>query len=781
MHRRILLAVGVLPLIAGLSPRMHAASPPQEAADRFSAEDRAYWALRSVRRPAVPRVRNAAWVRGTIDAFVLARLEAAGIAPPPEADRRTLIRRASFDLHGLPPTAEHVDEFLSDRRPDAYERLIDRLLASPRYGERWARHWLDLVRYAESDGYNQDAERPQAWRYRDWVIEAFNADMPYDRFIAQQVAGDELWPHDPQALAATGFLRHWPYEYNQRHVPQQRTHILNDLTDVTGQVFLGLTIGCARCHDHKFDPILQLDYFRLQAFFAPLVERDVVAVPPAEREDHERRLAAWQAATRDLRRQIDELEAPYRQRERRQRMSVFPKETQAIIDKPEGERSPWERQIAALAEKQLIIAPADCEKLLKGEDRKQWDALRRELARFDAQRPTDLPVVMTVADVGPEAPPTVIPGNGDESKPGEGIAPGFLTILEPSPAKPARTTHGTGRRTALARWLTDEDNPLVARVMVNRLWHHHFRRGLVASPNDVGRQGDVLTHPELLDWLASELIASGWRLKHLHRLMMTSAAYRQASAVPPSAAALAADPENKLLWRMRSGRLEAEAIRDNLLAASGELNSAMGGRSVYPELPAAISARHEWKPSPSAAERNRRTVYMFVKRNLLHPLMESFDVPDPHESCARRQVTTTAPQALLLLNGDWALDRAAVMAGRVLREAEGGESEGVGSRFRGHPAQHSSQTSAATKSTPDPVLVAHAYRRALARPPSADELALGVRFLERQASLIARRLAAGQPVRLPTDTRSADDRPRAAALVDLCHALLNVNEFVYVD
>ncbi len=765
MDRRTLLAVVVLlPHLAGGAQSVRAGEPKPAA---FSDKGRAYWLFQPVRRPSAPRVRDVAWVRGAIDAFVLARLEAAGIEPAPQADRRTLIRRACFDLHGLPPTAEQVDEFLADRRPDAYERLIDRLLASPHYGERWARHWLDLVRYAESDGYNQDAERPHAWRYRDWVIAALNADKPYDRFIAEQVAGDELAPDDAAALVATGFLRHWPYEYNQRNVPQQRMHILNDLTDVSGQVFLGLTIGCARCHDHKFDPILQRDYFRLQAFFAPLADRDVVAAPPAQRRDHARRLAAWQAATRDIREQLDRLEAPYRERERRQRMSVFPKETQTIIDKPDAQRSPWEKQIAGLAEKQLVIAPADCEKLLKGDDRQRWDALRKELAQFAALRPTDLPVVMTVADVGSEAPPTVVPGSGEGNTRGDAVEPGFLSILDGSPAKLSPKAQGTGRRTALARWLTAADNPLVARVMVNRLWHHHFRRGLVGTPSDLGRQGEVLTHPELLDWLASELVASGWSLKHVHRLMMTSATYRQASASPPSATARARDPDNKLLWRMRSGRLEAEAIRDSLLAASGELNPSLGGPSVYPELPAAISARHEWKPTASAAERNRRTVYLFVKRNLMHPLLESFDMPDPHESCARRQVTTTAPQALALLNGEWALDRAAAMAGQVLHE------------MQGRSAGDSDEEARLLAKTG--LLVAQAYRRAFLRPASADELALGARFLDRQSAIISRRLAAGQPVRSPVEAGPAADRARAAALVDLCHALLNANEFVYLD
>jgi hypothetical protein len=704
----------------------------------FSAEDRAYWAFQPIKRPNAPTVRQRDWVRNTIDAFILAKLEAAGLSPAAEADRRTLIRRACFDLHGLPPTPRQVEQFVNDTSPEAYERLIDRLLASPRYGERWARHWLDLVRYAESDGYNQDAERPHAWRYRDYVIRAFNDDKPYDRFIAEQVAGDEYFPGDHEALVATGFLRHGPYEFNQRDVPQQRMHILNDITDVAGHVFLGLTLRCARCHDHKFDPLLQQDYFRLQAFFTPLVARDDVPLASAaEIAAHGQQLERWKAATREVREAIAKLEEPYRKIELKHKKEVFPRETQAIVDKPSGERTPWEEQIAAIASRQFYVTKEELLKHIKGEERKRWDELQKELATFDALAPKPLPMAMAASDVGPVAPPTFVPESGALDDPSSHVTPGFLTIVDPAPAQAAPSAHSTGRRKELACWLTTRGNPLVSRVMVNRLWHYHFRGGLVGTPNDFGRQGDKCTHPELLDWLAVEFMDRGWSLKHMHRLMMTSATYRQASPAPSSAQAAQLDPNNKLLWRMRGGRLEAEAIRDAILAVCGDLNLKSSGPSVYPELPDAMSARHGWAATKEAAERNRRAVFMFVKRNLVHPLLESFDMPDGHESCARRQVTTTAPQALILLNGDWALDRAAAFAGRLRRDC--GDD-----RY----AQ-----------------IRRAYQLAYSRSATDGEVSTTVTFLERQAGLIG----------------DSSGSTEFAALVDFCHAILNSNELIYVD
>ncbi|MBI1902235.1 MAG: DUF1553 domain-containing protein [Planctomycetia bacterium] len=753
---------------------------PLGLADDFTPEQRGYWALQPVRRPAVPQTSDA-WCRNEIDAFILARLKEKGLSPAPVADRATLLRRACFDLTGLPPTPEEVEQFLADADPNAYERLIDRLLASPRYGERWGRHWLDLVRYAETDGYNQDATRDHAWRYRDYVIDALNRDTPYDRFIWEQLAGDELlggtgetpvggtgkMPVAPaeraRLLAATGFLRHWPYEYNQRHVALQWETILSDVTDVTGQVFLGLTVQCARCHDHKYDPILQRDYFRLQALVAPILPRDEVLFPsPEDESSYLAQKVLWEDATADVRKQLAELEAPYGEKLRQERVATFPAEIRRLLQKAPEDRSPREIQLACLAERQFAFPIEELAKLIKGEEKKRWEALRKELAQHDGLKPAGPPTVMAVCDAASEPPPTIIPGEGDFSEPATHVAPGFLLILDARPLDESvgrtsvRPLSGVSRRSALAAWLTSRDNPLVARVLVNRLWQGHFRRGLVANPNDFGLQGGPCSHPQLLDWLADEFVSRGWSLKQMHRLMMTSAAYRQASTAShaPAVRAQAADPENLLLWRMRTGRLEAESVRDAMLAASGNLNLAMGGPSVLDALPEGISARHAWKPTASARERDRRSVYLFVKRNLLHPLLESLDMPDPHLSCARRQVTTTAPQALILINGPWSLAQAQSLAGRVL-------------------AQTGSFSEAAVRET---------YLAALGRGPTAAEIDQALDFVARQTEIIEQR-GDGGPLALPRCERPLPELPpaRAAAVVDYCHVLLNASEFLYVD
>jgi len=716
----------------------------------FTDEDRDYWAFRPVTRPAVPAVAASARVRNPIDAFILARLEEAGIAPSPEADKLTLLRRVSFDVLGLPPTREEAEIFLSDASADAYERLVDRLLASPQYGEHWARYWLDLVRYADSDGYNADAARPDAWRYRDYVIRALNDDKPYDQFIIEQLAGDELAPDDPDALIATGFLRHWPYEGNQRNVPLQWETILNDLTDVTGQVFMGLTIGCARCHDHKFDPILQADYFRLQAFFTPFQPRDrLVLESELHLQQYETRLKAWETATADLRAQIAELEAPYLEKAVAPDKEKFPRQMQALLDKPAESRTPLEQQWATLAAKQLVVTPTTMGVALDKDNKKRWESLRKELEKFDNLRPRT-PSAMLAGDVGRNAPPTVVPGKQVE------VAPGFLTVLSPTPAAIEPLTSGlesTGRRATLARWLARSDNPLTARVMVNRVWQHHFGKGIAGSPSDFGFQGEPPTDPELLDWLAAEFVSSGWSLKHLHRLMLTSATYRQAAIVAPDAPGRKKDPQNELLWRMPIRRLAAEDLRDAMLAVSGELNPKAGGPAVYPEVPESADEKASWQPDPSVAERNRRSVYLAVKRNLRLPLLQAFDVPDTHESCARRSVTTTAPQALILINSDWSLARAAAFAGRVLRES----------------------------ASDDRQRIATAYRLALARDPTADEISATEEFLRQQSEIVERRIANEEEVAQPSETVEGFAEQQAAAWVDLCHLLLNSNEFLYID
>ncbi len=608
------------------------AKPRARKEKEITAKDRAWWAFQPVRDPG----------GADLDGFILRRLRAEGLSPAPEADRRTLIRRATFDLHGLPPTPEEVESFVRDPAGDAYERLVDRLLASPRYGERMGRRWLDLVRYSESDGHRQDAYRPNAWRYRDYVIRSFNEDKPYDRFIREQLAGDELAPDDPDVLVATGFLRLGMYEFNQRNAFGQWTDILNDLTDVAGDVFLGLGIGCARCHDHKFDPILRADYYRLQAFFAPILWRDDLPLAtPKEAAAHLAELGRWEEKTSAIRAEIAAIEKPHLESAARGAIERFIPEIQAMIRKPAAERAPYEHQIAELSWRQVITDQALIDGKIKGKERERWSELRRRLGEFDAGLPKPLPAAFTATDAGPAAPPATIPAPD-----GRTVEPGPLAVLDRLPIAIEPLPASTGRRTALARWLTRPDHPLTARVMANRIWQHHFGRGLAAASSDFGNLGEKPTHPELLDWLAARFVEGGWSAKKLHRLILASAAYRQSSLHPQAAEARLKDPENRLLWRMSPRRLEAEEIRDALLAASGELDPAAGGPST---------------DSTGA----RRSVYTRAIRNTRDPLLEAFDGPEAFSSVAGRNATTTAPQALLMINGAWPLQRAGAFAARL--------------------------------------------------------------------------------------------------------------------
>ena len=691
-------------------------APATARVKEFSAEDRAWWAFQPLRRPEVPAVEDGGWSRNPIDRFLFARLEAEGLAPAPEADRTALIRRLSFDLLGLPPSPEEVDAFVADDGPDAYEHLVDRLLDSPRYGERWARHWLDLVRYAESDGYNQDAYRPHAWRYRDYVVRSLNADKPYDRFLTEQLAGDEIAPGDLEMMVAVGYFRLGTYEYNQSDIRTHTADILNDVTDVSADVFLGLGMGCARCHDHKFDPILQKDYFRLQAFFDPLVPRDEVPLAaPDEVMAYQRDLAAWEAMTAEVRSEIDAIEKPHLEKLAHVGYKKVPPDVRTILDAPPERRTPHDQKLALYAnflirrEREKFKAEAT----LKGEALERWKALQDRLAAYEQDKPKPLPAVLTVTDVGPVASPVLIPGD----RTGEAIEPGFPTILDPNPARTFRlpgASNSTGRRTALAQWLTRPDNPLSTRVVANRLWQYHFGRGLVATPSDFGRLGEAPSHPDLLDWLATEFVANGWSFKDLHRLIVTTAAYRQTALRPTPKAARLADPEDRLLWRRTTRRLDAEQIRDAMLFASGELDPTMGGEGVDGSKP-------------------RRTIYTKVLRNKPDPLLDAFDAPDGSITTCSRNSTTIPTQALLLINGEWSLDRARAFAGRLRSLDAPGDRVDI------------------------------AYRIAFGRAPGPDERAEAIAFLETQGSLDG-------------DGSGAD-----AALVDLCHALLNSNEFLYVD
>jgi mono/diheme cytochrome c family protein len=654
---------------------------------KFSDADRNFWSLQPIRDVRPPTVNDNGWCQNEIDQFIIARQQVVGLTPAAPARRLALARRLYFGLAGLPPTPEQAAAFVADKSPTAYEDLVDRLLKSPRYGERFARQWLDLVRYAESDGYKADGFRPRAWTYRDYVIRAFNDDKPYNRFVMEQLAGDEIAPGNVDALAGTAFLRHWIYEYNQRDVRTQWSIILNDITDVTGEVFLGLSYGCARCHDHKFDPILRKDYYRLQAFFTPLMPRDDIPLATAdESARYQQQLAEWEQDTAAVRSQLAAIAAPFRKRAADGAINKFPPDIRPLLRKEAAERTPLEHQFADLVRRQVEgeYDKLNVESKLKGDDKKRWQALQTELKSFDAKKPATLPLAFTVKDVGVVAPPTWIPGKTNDD-----IAPGYLTILDPADAAilPApATSQSTGRRTQLARWITDPNNPLTARVIVNRVWQFHFGRGLVGTASDFGDLGDRPTHPELLDWLARKFVADGWSLKRLHRLIVTSATYQQSALVSTSELARLKDADNRLLWKMPIRRLESEQIRDAMLSVSGELDLTTGSASV-------------------GADKPRRAIYVKVLRNLRDPLMAAFDASDGFRSAPQRLVTTTPTQALLTINGSWTLQRAKALA-RRLRKLD---------------------------PDTDDQLVSQAFRFAFGREPTADQSRQAVQFLQQQA------------------------------------------------
>ena len=634
--------------------------------DKVTDEDRAWWAFQPVKNYPVPEIAGDTRSRTAIDRFLLVDRASqpgqdgnAGLGSPAyEANKRTLIRRAYFDLVGVPPPIEDVDAFIADDRPDAYERLIDRLLASPQFGERWARHWLDLVRYAESDGYKADAYRPHAWRYRDYVIRSLNADKPYDRFMAEQIAGDEIAPHDPDALIATGYYRVGIYEYNQRDVRTQWAVILNDITDVTADVFLGMGMSCARCHDHKFDPLLQKDYYRLQAFFASIIQRDdLPAATPEQIAEHEQRLEVWEEKSAEVRRQLDELERPLVDTAAKAFIAKFPDDIESYFTK--ADRAPLEEQLRRLASRQIIEegGKIEFEKKLKGDKLERWKELKKQLAAFDTEKPQQLPQAMMVSDVGPLPPPLTIPGKRDV----EEILPGILSVLDDAPLPhqtPSTSSNSTGRRTALAQWLGSDDNPLTPRVLVNRLWQYHFGRGLVESSSDFGRLGQPPSQPELLDYLSGKFVRDGWEMKRMHRLMMTSSAYRQigqvseyAGARVPGNASLPTPSHPHTLIPIHPRRLDAEQIRDAALAVTGELDGRAGGEGS------------DWATA-------RRSIYLKAFRNKRDALLDVFDIPDGSSSIPQRNVTTTPTQSLLMINGPWLLERAKTLALRIANEAK---------------------------------------------------------------------------------------------------------------
>ena len=625
---------------------------PEDAAQKvvvteggFTEAQRRYWFFQPVAKVSPPPA-GEGWARNDIDRFIAEKRAALDLTPAAEADRHELVRRVYFDLHGLPPTQDQVAAFVNDRDPLAYEKLVDELLASPRYGERWAQHWLDLVRYAESDGYNQDAYRPHAWPYRDYVIRSFNDDKPYDQFVREQLAGDEIAPEDPQVLIATAFMRHPVYEYNLRDVRGQWDLILTDMTDTVGELFLGLSMGCARCHNHKFDPILQKDYYRLRAFFTPVHWRDdLKLVTPSEKAAFDAQEAKWAAATAGVRAKMEALtKSEIDARVETWRVS-FPEDLQAMTLKPAGQRDALEKQLAGLCERQLEFARTSFDPMKDIKDEKvrgEYKALQAQLDKFQPLKPKPLPEAFVVTDAGPEA-----PANALKTRKGDlEIAPGFLSILEPDPPRITPTKTSTGRRSALAAWITRVDNPLPSRVIVNRVWQYHFGRGIVSSASEFGTLGEPPSHPGLLDHLAAKFVAGGWHFKALHREIMLSATYRQTARREPDATTAKVDPANRTLWRFHPRRLDAEQVRDAMLAVSGELDFTAGG---------------------PAGDGNgaRRSIYTRKKRNSPNELLLALNMPAGFVSTAERESTTTPTQALQLLNGDWVRARARKLASRV--------------------------------------------------------------------------------------------------------------------
>jgi hypothetical protein len=698
-----------------------------------------------------------------VDVFILARLKKSGLSLAPSASRESLLRRVTFDLTGLPPTPAELQAFLRDARPGAYERVVDRLLASPRYGERWAQHWLDVVRYAETNGYEADGDRPDAWRYRDYVVRSLNADKPYDRFVVEQLAGDQLARAGGSAqragwLIAAGFNRCGPVHLVGGNTDPEvnRQELLTEMTGAVGSTFLGLTLGCARCHHHKFDPISQQDYYRLQAFFAAVEPVQVDLATTAQRQTHARQVQALAVRLDPLRRQLAELDRPYQQQLARSKIAKLEPASRAALSLDPARRTAAQQQLAADAEPLIKVSWDELLAVMTRAARDKRAALRARIHALEAQLPAPPPQAWTIADAA-QVPPTHVLRRGDPKQKGVIVRPAFPRVLLSGSEEAMRWPAALDRR-ALATWLVRPEHPLTGRVMVNRIWQHHFGRGIVATPNDLGSRGQAPTHPALLDWLACEFTRHGWSVKHMHRLMVLSSAYRQGSQAP-GRRARQLDPENRLMWHIRRRRLEGEALRDSVLAVAGTLSGKAGGPPVRvplePEVYELIFTEGEpdglWPVTPDDREHCRRSLYLFLKRNVRLPLLESFDKPDTLTSCPVRAVSTFAPQALIMLNSGFMQEQSRRFAGRLRREY----GSNVSRQIEG------------------------AYRLALGRPVRSAELALAQRFLAAQEALLREQCQA-VPSGVGLTGKARDIDPAAGALADFCLAVLNCNEFTYV-
>jgi len=724
--------------------------------------------------PALPAVKLKAWVREPLDNFILAKLESAQLKPAAETDRATFIRRATLDTCGLLPTPEEVKAFENDKSPQAYEHLVDRLLASPHYGERQARRWLDLARYADSAGFQNDQTRPNSWRYRDYVINAFNQNKPFDRFIKEQIAGDELFPDSEEAHIATGFLGGYPDNYNSRDLIQRKYQIETDMTDLVGETFLSATIGCARCHNHKFDKVSQKEYFQLQAYFANTAFDDKVKVKNKTEfeSEFEKQQAEYREETRAITSKQKAILDSVREAGVKYHKERYLTDSREAIFKPEADWTPLDRwvnwRLKFVSSDQDIVAYLK----LSAEDKdspeykpenqdkwKEYQKLTNELKAYDKRRPGAGSMNLTSAfELGQASPPTFVRFTGIHERPLDEVQPA-IPALWAAGEQPSitPTEKSSGRRSALANWLASARNPLTARVYVNRVWSQYFDRGLISTVADFGRAGQKPTHPELLDYLATDFVAHGWDVKRLHREILLSATYRQSSAERPEIVKV--DPQNKLLAFYPRKRLEAEEIRDSLLYASGELVDKIGGPAVFPPVPKSIDAGALWQEPAKDEDKRRRSIYTFVRRSVPYPLTQVFDPANPSAPHHKRDVTTTPLQALTLFNSDVVSGWSQALAGRVINEA----------------------------GTDENAQLNRLYEVLLSRDPSQAERKALKEFLNQEQKVISAKLQtdnkAGKfEVAIPTGLKAGvalNDPIRAAAFVDLVHTVANSNDFAY--
>ncbi len=695
------------------------------AVPQVNDETKNHWSFRRLQRPEVPPLKQVAWVVNPIDAFILAKLEASDLAPNPPAHPQQLVRRLHYDLVGLPPSLELVQQFEQDSSDTAYAALVKQLLESPHHGEHYARYWLDIVRYGETNSFERDNPKPFVWRYRDYVIDFFNSDRGYDQFVREQLAGDELDGRTAKNLIATGYYRLGLWDDEPADPELAFYDGLDDLVGTTSQTFLGLTMNCARCHDHKLDPLPQRDYYSFAAFFRNVrhfgqrSDESVYAasVRSIATPEEEQRFAAektrWQEQTKSLRQRLDDVEDRLRPHLKGGEIDDFRRDSERlrVIREHAGE----------------LISREEVDEY--AQIRKTWTDLRNQPPRSAQQ-------ALCITEHGDTAPATHVLIRGSAHAPGDMVEPSFPAVLSPPAPKIEPTKETTGRRRALAEWIASPENPLTARVMVNRLWQWHFGRGLVESPNDFGLKGVPPTHPELLDWLAAEFIEHGWSLRHIHQLILASNTYRMSSS--PRADALERDPQNRLFWRFDMRRLRAEELRDSILAANDTLNLAkMYGPSIYPIIEKEVLAGQSrpgagWEQS-SPEDKRRRSIYIHVKRSLTVPLLANFDVAEADVTCPVRFATTQPTQALTMLNSAFLQEQAQGLA-EFLKQ------QGATDRL----------TQAST-----------VLRRILQREPTQAEIDRGLDLM----------------TKLERDHKLTSD----VSLKYFCLAMLNLNEFVYLD